>query len=116
MPEPTTITSARSSAVSPGASSTGTRSIHTETLCSSRTFISLSFGEGMAGQVQGFRNGKGRPRGTALETSSRKGRLLGLERQPAEALVELRDAAALLDLALAAGPGRVAGRVDVEVQ
>src|SRR5690606_35277820 len=41
-------------------------------------------------------------------------RLLLLERQAAETLVELSDAAALIDLALTARPSRVAGGVDVQ--
>src|SRR5690606_18595821 len=42
--------------------------------------------------------------------------LLLLQRQAAETLVELSHAAALIDLARAASPRRVAGRIDVECQ
>src|SRR5690606_30985880 len=42
--------------------------------------------------------------------------LLLLQRQAAETLVELSHAAALIDLARAASPRRVAGRIDVERQ
>ena len=41
-------------------------------------------------------------------------RQLLFQAEPAKALVERSDAAAFLDLAVAAGPCRVAGRVDVE--
>src|SRR5688572_28597692 len=62
------------------------------------------------------RKRKRRPFRTAAWYSSKKADLLLLEREPAEALVELGNAATLVHLALAAGPRRMADWVDVERQ
>src|SRR5690242_9964982 len=58
---------------------------------------------------------KGRPLGTAPVRRVRARSAL-LERQAPEALVELRDAAAFLDLLLAAGPCRMTRRIDFQGQ
>src|SRR5690606_23590846 len=66
-----------------------------------------------------FRRGgiqKGRLRGAALSRLVRKTGLLLLQRQAAEALIELSHAATLIDLARTASPRRVAGRIDVQRQ
>src|SRR5690606_13306353 len=110
---------ASASAVSDGASATGVLLIHSERLCSSATFIGLSFAIGKAAGGTRFRRGieKGGPADRPLEIYRFEGEPSGvllLERQAAEALVELRHTPALVDLAAAAGPRRVAGRIDVE--